>query len=134
MTNDPVALRWSEWADEPSVWNGTVDGKKTGTDLTIIFYSTDEIGAGPRLHVHSYDEVFIVRKGRAVFTVGDQKIEAEAGDILDQKIEAEAGDILMGPAHVPHKFKNLGPGPLETTDIHLSPEFIQTLVDDPDPD
>ncbi len=122
MTNDPVALRWSEWADEPSVWNGTVDGKKIGTDLTIIFYSTDEIGAGPLLHAHSYDEVFIVRKGRAMFTVGDQKIEAEAGD------------ILMGPAHVPHKFKNLGPGPLETTDIHLSPEFIQTLVDDPDPD
>ena len=122
MTKNPVALRWSEWADAPRDWNGTVDGTKTGTDLTIIFYSTDEIGAGPRLHFHDYDEVFIVRKGRALFTVGDRKIEAEAGD------------ILMGPACVPHKFKNLGPGPLETTDIHLRPEFVQTLVDDPDQD
>ncbi len=122
MTKLPMAVRWSDWSDAPRDWNGMVDGTAIGTDLTILFYSTDEIGAGPLLHVHTYDEVFIIRKGRALFTVGDQKIEAQAGD------------VVMGPAHIPHKFKNLGPGKLETTDIHLSPEFIQTAVDDPDPD
>ncbi len=120
MAKSPVTLKWSDWADAPDTWNGIVDGAKTGTDLTVLFYTTDEIGAGPKLHVHTYDEVFVVRKGRALFTVGEQKVEAAAGD------------ILMGPAHVPHKFKNLGPGPLETTDIHLSPVFEQTAVEDPE--
>ena len=40
-----------------------------------------------------------------------------------------AGDILLGPANVPHKFENLGPGPLETTDIHLSDRWIQTNLE-----
>ena len=52
-------------------------------------------------------------RGCALFTVGDRQITAEAGQ------------ILMAPAHVPHKFVNLGPGRLETTDIHLSDHFAQ---------
>ena len=48
--------------------------------------------------------------------------------------QAEAGDVLMAPAEIPHKFKNLGPGLLETTDIHVSDRWIQTNLDDPDPD
>jgi mannose-6-phosphate isomerase-like protein (cupin superfamily) len=70
--------------------------------------------------VHPYDEVFIIRKGRARFTIGDEKIEAEAGD------------VLMGPANIPHKYHNLGPGLLESTDIHLSRTWIQTDLDDPE--
>jgi mannose-6-phosphate isomerase-like protein (cupin superfamily) len=58
-------------------------------------------------------------KGRALFTVGDEKIEAQEGD------------VLLGPANVPHKYHNLGPGVLESTDIHLSPEWIQTNLEDP---
>ena len=46
MAKQPVALRWSDWAEEPEVWEGTVDGTQTGTDLTLIFYSTDKVGAG----------------------------------------------------------------------------------------
>ena len=38
------------------------------------------MGEGPTLHVHPYDEVFTIQKGRARFTVGDQVIDAEAGD------------------------------------------------------
>ncbi|MCP4340782.1 MAG: hypothetical protein GY799_18305 [Desulfobulbaceae bacterium] len=41
--------------------------------------------------------MFIVRKSSALFTIGDKKIEAKAGD------------ILLGPAKIPHKFHNLGP-------------------------
>ena len=47
-------------------------------------------------------------------------------------LEAEAGDIVLGPANIPHKYHNLGPGPLESIDIHLSPEWIQTDLDDPE--
>ena len=88
--------------------------------MTVLFFSSDEIGDGPPLHLHPYDEVFIIRTGRARFTIGNETIEAEAGD------------ILLGPAEVPHKFENLGPGRLETTDIHLSDRHIQTDLEDGD--
>jgi len=88
--------------------------------VTVLFYQTDTPGKGPAWHVHPYDEVFIVRQGRALFTIGAQKIEAVAGD------------VLFGPRDMPHKFHNLGPGRLETTDIHLSPRWIQTDLPDPE--
>ena len=72
------------------------------------------------MSTHPYDEVFIVRQGRALFTIGAQKIEEVAGD------------VLFGPRDMPHKFHNLGPGRLETTDIHLSPRWIQTDLPDPE--
>jgi len=72
------------------------------------------IGVGPRLHVHPYDETFVVIQGRARFFVGDAAIEASAGE------------VVLGPAGVPHKFGNLGPGRLQTIDIHHSPQWIQT--------
>ncbi len=61
-----------------------------------------------------------MRVGRALFTIGDERIEAQAGD------------ILLGPANVPHKYHNLGPGLLESTDIHLSDRWIQTDLDEPE--
>ncbi len=114
----PVVLHRADWASHDQFWKGKFEGKDIGTGVTVLFYATDDIGEGPRWHVHSYDEIFIVRTGRALFTVGDEKIEAEAGD------------ILLGPANIPHKFHNLGPGRLETTDIHLSESWIQTDLED----
>lgn len=120
MSRKPVVLERSDWAEHETLNYGRFEGKNIGTDVTVLFYSTEEVGKGPRWHVHPYDEVFIVRQGRARFTIGEEKIEAEAGQ------------ILLGPANVPHKFENLGPGVLETTDIHLSPEWIQTNLEDPE--
>ena len=119
MSGKPVVLQRADWARDDELWRGRFEGKDIGTNVTVLFFTTDEIGDGPRLHVHPYDEVFIVRTGRAQFTIGDDKIEAEAGQ------------ILLGPANVPHKFANLGPGRLETTDIHLNDQFIQTNLDEP---
>jgi mannose-6-phosphate isomerase-like protein (cupin superfamily) len=99
---------------------GHLSGSTLGTNFTILFYATEEIGRGPVWHVHPYDEVFIIRSGRAAFTVGETRIEAEAGE------------VVFAPANVPHKFRNIGPGPLETTDIHLSDRWIQTELDDPE--
>jgi len=95
-------------------WRGSVAGLDLNGPVTVLAYGTDEIGVGPRLHVHPYDETFVVIQGRARFFVGDAAIEASAGE------------VVLGPAGVPHKFENLGPGRLQTIDIHHSPQWIQT--------
>lgn len=120
MLKTPSLIPMAEWAKDPSIWNGRIEGADLGTNVTVLFYSTDKVGAGPKLHVHDYDELFIVREGRALFTVGERKIEAGVGD------------VLFAPARIPHKFHNMGPGRLETTDIHLSDRFVQAMIDDPD--
>lgn len=106
-------LTRKDWARDPVEWKGRFEGVALGTEITVLFFSSDVIGSGPVLHRHPYDEVFIIRQGRARFTVGDETTEAEAGD------------VLLAPAGVPHKFENLGPGRLESTDIHLNPVQIQ---------
>ena len=120
MSRKALLLKRNDWASDPELWKGRFEGRDIGTGVTVLFYATDEIGQGPRWHVHPYDEIFIVRAGRALFTVGDEKIEAEAGE------------ILLGPADVPHKYHSIGPGRLETTDIHLSDRWVQTNLIDPE--
>lgn len=122
MERKPVILHRQDWASSDSLWRGRFEGIDIGSDVTVLFYATEEIGVGPRWHVHPYDQIFILRTGRALFTIGDTKIEAQAGD------------VLMGPAEIPHKYKNLGPGLLEAIDIHVSDRWIQTDLEDPDPD
>ena len=98
-------------------WRGSLNGMNIGGPVTVLTYGTDTLGQGPRLHVHPYDETFIVTAGRARFFVGDE--------VLD----AAAGEVVLGPAGVPHRFENLGPGRLQTIDIHHSPRWIQTDLD-----
>ena len=98
-------------------WRGFVDGVAFGASVTILTYGTDEVGVGPRLHVHPYDETFVIVQGRARFFVGDA--------VLD----ASAGELVFGPAGLPHRFENLGPGRLQTIDVHHSPRWIQTDLD-----
>jgi mannose-6-phosphate isomerase-like protein (cupin superfamily) len=96
---------------------GSVDGETLGAGITVLTYGNDEPGTGPGLHVHPYDEVFVVTAGRARFFVGEAVIDAEAGE------------TVLGPAGVPHRFVNLGPGRLQTIDIHHSPRWIQTNLE-----
>lgn len=98
-------------------YRGSVSGEDLGTQVTILTYGNDEPGTGPVLHVHPYDEVFILQQGRARFFVGDRVIDAAAGE------------TVLGPAGVPHRFVNLGPGRLQTLDVHLSPRWIQTNLE-----
>jgi mannose-6-phosphate isomerase-like protein (cupin superfamily) len=63
-------------------------------------------GEGPDLHRHPYAETFVIHEGQATFTVGDQTIEARAGD------------ILVAPADVPHSFRNSGSTVLRSVNIH----------------
>ena len=110
---DPVKVSASQWQNAANSLRGLLEGKAIQTNITLIRYVTDVVGEGPTLHVHPYDEVFTITEGSARFTVGDRIIDAEAGD------------VVLGPANVPHGYQNLGPGRLDSLDIHLSPEWIQ---------
>ena len=107
---EPAKISASEWQTRG---RGLLEGKGLNTSITLLRYVTDVVGEGPTLHVHPYDEIFTITEGRARFTVGDKTIDAETGD------------VVLGPANIPHGFQNLGPGRLESLDIHLSPDWIQ---------
>ena len=109
---EPVKISAGEW-QSPGQLRGLLEGKGLNTGITLLRYATDVVGEGPTLHVHPYDEIFTITEGRARFTVGDKVIDAEAGD------------VVLGPANIPHGYQNLGPGRLDSLDIHLSPEWIQ---------
>ncbi len=109
----PVLIPKEKWLKEEDPPKGVLEGHAYGTNCVIIRYSVDGIGEGPNLHVHPYDEVFHILEGRAEFTVGDQKFVAEAGA------------LVIGPANIPHTYKNLGPGRLDSLDVHLNSEWIQ---------
>jgi len=106
-------LSRDDWSKTPGMWHGEFEGKVFGTGASVMFYATEEIGRGPKLHRHPYDEIFIVRKGRALFTVGEEQFEAGEGS------------IVFGAANIPHKYVSVGPDLLEMIDIHVSGRFIQ---------
>ena len=89
------------------------EGGEHGNTSVSFIYVDMTPGRGPRLHRHAYDEIFIILEGNATFTVGDEVVEVSAGD------------VLVGPANIPHKFVNSGPGPLRQVDIHIT-ERIET--------
>jgi mannose-6-phosphate isomerase-like protein (cupin superfamily) len=81
------------------------DGHQYGASVSF-FISRNRPGTGPDLHRHPYEETFIVEDGRVRFTVGEQTIEATAGQ------------IVIVPAGTPHKFVNAGTAPLRQISIH----------------
>jgi mannose-6-phosphate isomerase-like protein (cupin superfamily) len=111
------AARAADWLKTPEVFHGEWQGDGHGAGICVIVNHIERIGAGPRLHTHPYAETFVIRSGRARFTLGETTIEAGAGD------------ILVAPAGTPHKFENLGPDPLETIDIHENGSFITNWLE-----
>jgi mannose-6-phosphate isomerase-like protein (cupin superfamily) len=95
----------------------TFEGAPFGSGVSF-FLVDSRPGAGPGLHKHPYAETWILRRGRARFTVDGQEIDAEAGDI-----------VVVG-AETPHKFKNIGPDRLEIVCIHPSPRLIQENLEE----
>jgi len=78
-------------ADLPGNLIGRFEGREHGSSVSF-FVGTFDAGTGPGLHRHPYDETFIVEAGSATFTVGDETLELEAGQ------------IAVVPANTPHKF------------------------------
>lgn len=90
---------------------GDFEGYRFGEVGTSFIWVEANPGEGPKLHRHPYAEVFVVLEGRARYTVGDETVEAGAGQ------------VLIAPAGTPHRFVNAGPGPLKQIDIHASDRF-----------
>ena len=92
---DPAVVRSSE--GEARWWFGGLAEIKataadTGGQMTIVEV-TQHPGAEAPLHVHYRDdEGFWVLEGDVTFEVGDQTIEASAGD------------YVFGPRDIPHRF------------------------------
>jgi quercetin dioxygenase-like cupin family protein len=93
-------------------------GQSSGNTQVSFIIVEAKPGQGPRLHSHPYEEIFIVQEGQSTYTIGDDTIEARAGQ------------VLIAPAGVPHKFVNSGTGILRQVDIHASPRFITTWYDE----
>jgi mannose-6-phosphate isomerase-like protein (cupin superfamily) len=99
--------------------NGNLFQGGTYGDIPIsFFWVRARPGEGPKLHVHPYEEVFVIEEGHVTFIVG--------GEV----IEAEGGHVLIGPANVPHKFFNSGEGLLRMVNIQPSKEVIEEILED----
>lgn len=86
--------------------------------VNISFFLVEaQLGQGPRLHKHDYDEVVYVIAGRSKWVVNELEIEAKPGDVLVLK----AGE--------PHKFAAVGNEMLQQIDIHLNATFETTWLE-----
>ncbi|WP_068115783.1 cupin domain-containing protein [Tropicimonas marinistellae] len=113
-----IILRRSDWASGEG-WNGKLEGHAVQTDVSFLFNEVREAGKGPPLHKHPYDEVYIVRQGRAQVIVGNERTEVSEGD------------ILVIPANTPHKVLTAGGGTTEIISVHVSNKFLAEMLEEP---
>jgi mannose-6-phosphate isomerase-like protein (cupin superfamily) len=92
-------------------------GSEYGDTPISFFWVQAEPGGGPPLHIHPYEEIFVVQEGHATIIVGDSTIEVDGGH------------IVIGPANVPHKFINSGDGLLRMVNIQPSKELIEQILE-----
>ncbi len=78
-------------SDLPGNLVSRFEGREHGSSVSF-FIGTFDVGTGPRLHTHPYDETFIVEAGSATFTVADETFDLGAGQ------------IAVVPANTPHRF------------------------------
>ncbi|REJ05106.1 cupin domain-containing protein [Microbacterium bovistercoris] len=91
--------------------DANIEGHLIGSPVSII-REYASAGAGPRLHRHPYAETFVIHRGRALFTVGDEQLVGVGGQ------------VLVVPALIAHRFEVLDGGIYEATHIHANDRFI----------
>ena len=92
------------WRPNYRKWDLTRPGD--GTTSSSLSYSVVGEGVGAPLHTHKADELITILKGT---------LEVRFGDAVHQ---VGPDHTLVIPPHVPHGFKNVGPG-----DAHLMAFF-----------
>jgi FAD/FMN-containing dehydrogenase/mannose-6-phosphate isomerase-like protein (cupin superfamily) len=102
-------LEEHRWSPAVALFEGRWDGIETS-----IYVTTFEPGEGPRLHRHPYPEVFLVQEGSARFDVDGERLEIGAGHF-----------VVVAP-ETPHRYENVGAGPLTVLSVHPSGVVIQT--------
>ena len=94
------------------------EGAEFGGADVSFFWTDAPPGTGPKLHRHPYPEVFVILEGQVTFTVGDETIEAVAGD------------VVIVPAGQPHRFVNIGPGRSRHLDLHPSDQMSTEWIEE----
>lgn len=89
-----------------------IEGYLLGSPVSIMREYITTAGRGPRLHRHPYAETFVIHRGRALFTVGDEQV-----------VGAE-GQILVVPEFVSHCFEVLDGSTYEATHVHANDRFV----------
>ena len=108
----PGDARW--WFGSLAIIRATA--ADTGGAYSIVEVNAPA-GYGTPLHVHYRDdEGFLVLEGRARFEVGDQVVEAAAGD------------FAFGPRDVPHRWTAIDDDPVRML-FMVSPGGFETLVE-----
>lgn len=83
------------------------DGESHGGGIELSFFiNHTPPGAVIEAHRHPYAEVFVIRGGRATFTV-------DGADL-----EAGGGQVVVVPPEAWHGFANTGEAPLEMLSLH----------------
>ena len=93
------------------------EGRDHGSTVSS-FISRHAPGEGPDLHVHPYEETFIMLEGVCTFTVDGNQIEATAGE------------IMVVPPNTPHGFRNTGDKRILQVSIHPSDHVIQEFLEE----
>jgi quercetin dioxygenase-like cupin family protein len=92
------------------------DGRDHGSTASF-FINMHAPGEGPELHVHPYEETFVLIEGKATFSVNGESIEASTGQ------------IVIAPAGARHGFKNTGDSRLKMVSVHPSDRVIQEFIE-----
>ena len=94
----------------------SLEGEEFGLVGSSLLWGEMAPGFGPPLHRHPVEEVFLVLRGQATFT------------IEDSRIAAGAGHIVVVPAGVPHCFVNASEEPLLMHAFLASPRIDTEYV------
>lgn len=103
--------------DLPGTTSRQFEGYRYGDANVSFFLSATPPGRGPALHLHPYAEVFVVQGGSLTFVVGEETVEATAGQ------------VIVVPAGTPHKFTNTGAEVAHHVDIHASSKMETTWLE-----
>jgi len=94
------------------------EGGKYGDIAASFFLVHTEPGKGAALHMHPYEEVFIVQEGEVTFVVGTETLTVKGGN------------VVIVPPETPHKFTNSGTVPLRQLSIQPTREIITTWLEE----
>lgn len=68
--------------DDGEEWSQNYQRLPGSAGISLILESTTREGQGPRLHRHPYAETFVIRRGGATFTLGEERVIGRAGQVL----------------------------------------------------
>jgi len=95
-----------------------VSADETGGAFAVVEHDLGPRELGSPVHTHEReDEISHVTAGRLGVQIGDQVLEAAAGD------------TVVKPRHVPHAFWNPGDEPVRFLELITPPAFAQYFKD-----